>query len=102
VSFKRAKDLDFLRKAATVLESENRKLLREVVELKERLRVAEGQAPSQLAMRNEELARQIALRNKKLFGDSSEKRPHERGGRQDRARAAERSRSTRAARAAGS
>ena len=79
MSFKRAKDPDFLRKAATVLESENRKLLREVVELKERLRVAEGQAPSQLAMRNEELERQIALRNKKLFGDSSEKRPHERG-----------------------
>jgi transposase len=79
VSFARAKDRDFLRKAATVLESENRKLLRENLELKEKLRVLEGGAPSQLAMRNAELERQIALRNRKLFGDSSEKRPRARG-----------------------
>ncbi len=78
MSFARAKDRDFLRKAATVLESENRKLLRENLELKEKLRVLEGGAPSQLAMRNAELERQIALRNRKLFGDSSEKRPRAR------------------------
>jgi transposase len=74
VSFGRAKDPEFLRKAATVLESENRRLLREVVDLKEKVRVLEGAEPSQLALRNEELERQLALRNKKLFGESSEKR----------------------------
>lgn len=79
VSFERTKDREFLRKAATVLESENRRLLRENLELKEKLKVLAGAEPAQMALRNEELERQLALRNKKLFGDSSEKRPSERG-----------------------
>ena len=85
VSFERTKDREFLRKAATVLESENRRLLRENLELKEKLRVLDGAEPSQLALRNEELERQLALRNKKLFGDSSEKRPSEHGEEGERA-----------------
>jgi transposase len=74
VSFERDKDPAFLRKAATLLESENRKLLRENVELRARLQELSGSAPQQLGMREAELERQLALRNKKLFGRSSEKR----------------------------
>jgi transposase len=74
VAFERDKDPAFLRKAATVLDSENRRLLRENIELRERLRALSGQEPAQLALQNEELQRQLALRNKKIFGASSEKR----------------------------
>jgi transposase len=73
VSFERDKDPAFLRKAATLLESENRKLLRENIELRARLQEISG-SPQQLGMREAELERQLALRNKKLFGRSSEKR----------------------------
>jgi len=74
VSFERDKDPAFLRKAATLLESENRKLLRENIELRARLQEMSGTSPQQLGMRVAELERQLALRNKKLFGRSSEKR----------------------------
>jgi transposase len=74
VSFERSKDPAFLRKAASVLDAENRRLLRENLELKERLKALSGQEPLQLALHADELARQLALRNKKIFGPSSEKR----------------------------
>ena len=74
MSFERDKDPAFLRKAATLLESENRKLLRENIELRARLQEMSGSAPQQLGLREAELERQLAQRNKKLFGRSSEKR----------------------------
>lgn len=77
VSFERDKDPAFLRKAASLLDSENRKLLRENIELKEKLKALSGQEPAQLALQNEELQRQLALRNKKLFGASTEKRKYQ-------------------------
>lgn len=79
VSFERDKDPAFLRKAATLLESENRRLLRENADLRARLRELSGGAPAQLGMREAELERQLALRNKKLFGRSSEKRKRNTG-----------------------
>ena len=71
------KDIEVLRKAALLLESENKRLVAEVVRLNRELLQAqgEGQDPEQLALRLAELERQLALRNRKLFGDSSEKRP---------------------------
>ena len=78
MSFEREKDPAFLRKAASLLESENRRLLREVADLRARVQELSG-APAQLGMREAELERQLALRNKKLFGRSSEKRKGERG-----------------------
>ena len=74
VSFEREKDPAFLRKAATLLESENRRLLREVADLRARVQELSSGVPAQLGMREAELERQLALRNKKLFGRSSEKR----------------------------
>lgn len=74
MSFERTKDAALLRKAATLLDSENRRLLRENLELKDKLRELSGQVPQQLALQAEELQRQLALRNKKIFGPSSEKR----------------------------
>jgi transposase len=62
-----------LRTAAKLLERENERLIRQVLELKQRLSDAQGQQAEQLEL-VAELERQLQLRNKKLFGDSSEKR----------------------------
>jgi len=80
MAFEHDKDPVFLRKAAGVLESENRRLLQQNIELRERVKVLEGHEPAQLALQNEELQRQLALRNKKIFGKSSEKRPRDDAG----------------------
>ena len=66
-------DGEQLRQAAKLLELENERLLRQVLELKQRLASAEGKGTEQLELLAE-LERQLAARNRKLFGDSSEKR----------------------------
>lgn len=68
------KDPETLRRAALLLEQENRKLIDKVVELQRRLLAAQGRDPSQLAMELERLEQQLAQRNQELFGRSSEKR----------------------------
>lgn len=68
-------DPEFLRRAVSVLDSENRKLIQEVLELKRRVRELEGKAPVQLDMDVAELEQQLHVRNRLLFGDKSEKRP---------------------------
>jgi len=68
------KDIDFLRQMAQVLEHENKKLVQEVVKLKQRMIELEQGDPEQITLRIAELERQLAARNKQIFGDSSEKR----------------------------
>lgn len=66
-------DGEQLRRAAKLLERENERLIRQVLELKQQLATAEGKGSEQLELLAE-LERQLAARNRKLFGDSSEKR----------------------------
>jgi transposase len=66
-------DGDQLRQAARLLERENERLIRQVLELKQKLASAEGKETEQLALLAE-LEQQLTLRNQKLFGRSSEKR----------------------------
>ncbi len=62
-----------VRTAAKLLERENERLLRQVLELKRRLSLAEGGSATdkQLLL---ELEQQLAVRNKMIFGRSSERR----------------------------
>jgi transposase len=66
-------DGEQLRQAAKLLERENERLVRQVLDLKQRLASAEGKGSEQLELLAE-LEHQLALRNQKLFGRSSEKR----------------------------
>jgi transposase len=68
-------DRSTLLQAATLLEAENRKLLSQVLQLKQQVRQLQGQEPEQLAMEVMQLEQQLAMRNRLLFGDKSEKRP---------------------------
>lgn len=68
------KDINLLRQAALLLESENKRLTAKVVELTKALLVAKGEDKEQLQLRLIQLEQQLAVRNKKLFGESSEKR----------------------------
>ena len=73
-------DGEQLRQAAKLLERENERLIRQVLELKQQLAAAAGQGSDQLELLAE-LERQLAARNRKLFGDSSEKRKSPKSGR---------------------
>ena len=66
-------DEDQVRTAAKLLERENERLLRHIAELKKRLDAAEGKDTAQTELLLE-LEQQLAVRNKKIFGRSSEKR----------------------------
>ncbi len=68
------KDIELLRQAALLLESENKRLTAQVVELTRELLVAKGKDKEQLQLRSIQLEQQLAAQNKKLFGESSEKR----------------------------
>lgn len=67
-------DPEMLRQAIGVLDSENRKLIEQVLELKRKVRELEGKEPQQLALEVSELEHQLQIRNRLLFGDRSEKR----------------------------
>lgn len=68
------KDLETVRKAALLLEAENKKLVAKNVELTRELLKLKGLGEEQLQLRIAELERQLAVRNKALFGKSTEKR----------------------------
>jgi transposase len=68
------KDIELLRQAALLLESENKRLMAMVLELTKELLVAKGKDKQQLQLRLMQLEQQLAAQNKKLFGQSSEKR----------------------------
>jgi transposase len=74
VDIAREKDIEQLRKAALVLASENERLVSKVVELTKQLLGAQGKDAEQLQLKLAELEQQLAMRNKQLFGRSSEKR----------------------------
>lgn len=66
-------DDEQIRMAAKLLERENERLLREVVELKHKLSTMQGNSIEQMVL-VADLEQKLALRNKMLFGRSSEKR----------------------------
>jgi len=68
-------DVERLREALRLMESENKRLVEKIVELSRQLMELKGEDASALQLRLEELERQLHLRNQALFGKSSEKRP---------------------------
>lgn len=77
-------DVGILRQAAKLLESENRRLISQIMELTRELHALKDGDPEQLRLRIVELEQQLARRNEQLYGDSSERREgaegKERGG----------------------
>jgi transposase len=74
VTLDEIQDPTLLRQAVGVLDTENRKLIQQVLDLKRRVRELEGKEPQQLELDVAELERQLQIRNRLLFGDKSEKR----------------------------
>lgn len=66
-------DDDQVRTAAKLLKRENERLIREVLELKQKLNAVQGHSVEQMQL-VAELEHQLAVRNKMIFGASSEKR----------------------------
>jgi transposase len=67
-------DIELLRRAALLLQEDNKKLVRLLRALKKELHELKGGDPEQLRLQIADLEQQLAKRNKMLFGDSSEKR----------------------------
>src|SRR5437867_6309523 len=67
-------DLERLRQMALLLEAENARLHRRLVELTRALAEAKGAAHAQLELEIARLQEQLAARNRALFGPSSERR----------------------------
>jgi transposase len=71
------RDIEIVRQAAVILERENKRLVEKNVELTRRLLVAEGRDPATLQVEIARLETQLANTRKRLYGDSSEKRPQQ-------------------------
>lgn len=69
----REKDVERLRQAALILERENDKLTKRLLQTEKELLALKGQAPETLQLRLEAIEAQLAQRNKALFGPKSEK-----------------------------
>jgi transposase len=67
-------DIELLRKAALLLQEDNKKLTKLLAQLKRKLRTLEGGDPQQLMLQIAGLEQQLAKRNHLLFGDKTEKR----------------------------
>ena len=67
-------DIETLRRAALLLEAENKKLVQLIAKLRQELHTLKGGDPEQLSLQIAELEEQLAQRNRMLFGDKSEKR----------------------------
>jgi transposase len=68
------RDPERLHQAATLLQTENKKLIEKNLELQARVDTLEGREPGTLQMRIGEIEQQLSVRNQALFGDKSEKR----------------------------
>jgi len=67
-------DIELLRKAALLLQEDNKKLVSLIAKMKKELHALRGGDPEQLKLAIVELEQQLAKRNQMLFGDKSEKR----------------------------
>jgi transposase len=67
-------DKETLRRAAKLLEAENQRLAQEIAKLAKELHALKGGDPQQLMLQLAGLEQQLANLQKKVFGDSSEKR----------------------------
>ena len=67
-------DIELLRKAALLLQEDNKKLMKLLAQLKRKLHEFEGGDPQQLMLQIAGLEQQLAKRNHLLFGDKTEKR----------------------------
>lgn len=67
-------DIELLRKAALLLQEDNKKLTKLLAQLKRKLHQLESGDPEQLKLQIAGLEQQLAQRNHLLFGDKSEKR----------------------------
>ena len=67
-------DVATLREAVRLLAHENERLIKLNIELKNALAAAKGEEVQQLEIQIADLEKQLAARNQKLFGDSSERR----------------------------
>lgn len=71
--------IDILRQTALLLERENLRLHARLIELSRALAESRGTAAEQLTLQIRQLEEELAQRNRKLFGASSEKRPRTEG-----------------------
>jgi transposase len=69
-------DIELLRKAALLLQEDNKKLVRLIAKMKKELHALRGGDPEQLKLAIADLEQQLSKRNQMLFGDKSEKRSH--------------------------
>ncbi|HTQ06113.1 MAG TPA: hypothetical protein VMI54_19760, partial [Polyangiaceae bacterium] len=76
VTLDQIEDIELLRKAALLLQEDNKKLVRLIGKLKKELHALRGGDPEQLKLQIADLEQQLAKRNQLLFGDKSEKRSH--------------------------
>ena len=67
-------DIELLRKAALLLQEDNKRLVGLLAKMKKELHALRGGDPEQLKLQIAELEQQLAKRNQMLFGDKSEKR----------------------------
>jgi transposase len=74
VTLDEIEDTETLRRAAKLLEAENQRLAREISKLAKELHELRGGDPKQLMLQLAGLEQQLANLQKKVFGDSSEKR----------------------------
>lgn len=69
-------DIEILRQTALMLARENQKLVEKILALTRELNALKGKAPTALRQQIERLKQQLAERNRRIFGDSSERRSH--------------------------
>ncbi len=74
-------DVEVLRRAALMLQEDNKMLVRMIRKLKKELHELKGGDPEQLRLQITGLEQQLATRNKMLFGDKSERRTGKKGAR---------------------
>jgi hypothetical protein len=72
---KTVKDIKVLRQMALLLEEENKQLTAKVAELINEIALLKGEGEQGAKLRLQELERQLAVLQKRLYGESSEKRP---------------------------
>ncbi len=78
VDLEREQDTEILRQAARLLEAENRRLVKRVMDLTTALLQAQGKDRVALQLEIESLQAELQKKNRMLFGKSSERRSAER------------------------